>query len=139
MIQSIVFNNSSNVPKTLISVAYGSESLWQREQLESFSTVFYTWVRWTCVNFHYEGVGKWVFIMKYKWIWNRWLDGFTYVLGYKLPGKVSSTLFSLFQFHKHLFVHIGSNASYSDPLLEVSYPCNGFSHREYNCIDIKYM
>lgn len=68
---------------------------------------------------------------------NRWLDGFTYVLGYKLPGKVSSTLFSLFQFHKHLFVHIGSNASYSDPLLEVSYPCNGFSHREYNCIDIK--
>lgn len=61
--------------------------------------------------------------MKYKWIWNRWLDGFTYVLGYKnkLPGKVSSTLFSLFQFHKHLFVHIGSNASYSDPLLEVSY------------------
>lgn len=26
----------------------------------------------------------------------------------------------LFQYHKHLFVHIGSNYSYSDPELEVS-------------------
>lgn len=29
-------------------------------------------------------------------------------------------LLLLFQYHKHLFVHIGSTATYNDPLLEVS-------------------
>ena len=30
------------------------------------------------------------------------------------------TVWFTLQYHKHLFVHIGANATYSDPMLEVS-------------------